>query len=303
MTIISDIIRPEIIRQLCDIAKGAGEILIKHYEVHRNDGGCDLQIKDDNSPVTEADLASNRYITEKLEELNKQLDHDIAIISEESAEGEHKQQQIEQAYQSGNYWCIDPMDGTKGFLRCSGEFAINIGLIINNKPVFGVIDVPIIDIIYYGYYDAENNTRKSWKQIGKSDPERIYCRSVTSEQELALKNQNKIQLSVLINRSKPNEVMQNFLDKYDIIDTVKSSSAIKFCLLAEGKAELYPRFGNTYEWDIAAGHAIILGAGGDLSSVSHDEASGKILYSEFLYGKERFYNDSFIAYSDPRMLL
>lgn len=215
--------------------------------------------KSDDSPVTQADIAANEYITEALSKLAP----DIPVIAEEDevlGSSLHK-----------SFFLVDPLDGTRSFVRGEPEFTVNIGLIENNVPVLGVIYCPPQDILYFGLV-GEN----AYKQTGDNAPEIIKTRAVPDEG-----------LTVVRSRSHPSQKTNDYLQTLQVKELISGSSSVKFCMVAEGSADIYPRFGRTMEWDTAAGHAILNAAGGRVET-----ADGK----QFLYGKNGFENPAFIAF-------
>lgn len=249
-------------RQVIDIAVKAGFITMKYYG-----NSPEVQLKDDESPVTVADLAANTYICDELEK----LDGSIPIISEENPAD--KNQEI--AAKSSLFWLVDPLDGTKSFIKQSGQFTVNIALIKDQKPVMGVIYVPTDDCLYYT--DDHHNAYKV-EECSKSQEAIQIKVSKELDAEGAV---------VIASKSHINEDTENFINKLKVKSRISASSSLKLCLVAEGKADVYPRFGPTMEWDIAAGHAILDAAGGKIVS-----AEGKPV----IYGKEdTLYNPYFIA--------
>lgn len=196
----------------------------------------DIYEKSDESPLTEADLASHRYIVKELESLTP----DIPILSEESANIAWSERQ-----QWNKYWLIDPLDGTKEFIKRNGEFTVNIALIDNGEPVFGAVYAPVLDTLYYGLKE-----HGAIKQVGKV-PVPIKVTELP---------QNP--LRVVGSRSHQSDDMLSYLKQFDDYELIPMGSSLKICLVAEGKADLYPRLGPTSEWDTAAAHAVLSAAGG-----------------------------------------
>jgi 3'(2'), 5'-bisphosphate nucleotidase len=238
----------------CAIAKEAGEIIMGYFP-----GDFATQHKADESPVTDADIAANRYITQALAALTPM----IPVIAEED--------EVPSGGGHALFWLVDPLDGTRAFVRGEPEFTVNIGLIKNHIPVLGVIYAPPQQLLYYA-----SAGKGAFRSEGLAPPEAIHVR-VPSEDGLV----------VVKSKSHPSPATQEFLNTLPIKQMVAGSSSIKFCQVAEGSADLYPRFGRTMEWDTAAGHAILSEAGGRVET-----ADGK----PFLYGKPGFENPHFIAY-------
>lgn len=210
--------------------------------------------KNDSSPVTEADLAAHCLITEGL------VGHfpGIVTISEENEDFP--------VIGKEEFWLIDPLDGTKGFLRGDAEFTVNIALIEKGEPVLGVIYVPAKEELYSGLVG-----KGAWKN---------------SDQKIAIRPARDRKITAVVSRYHPNKHDSEFLAQHAVTDTVQVNSSYKFCILAEGKADIYPRMGPTMEWDTAAGHAIVVAAGGSMTNLDG---------SPFRYGKPGFENPGFIA--------
>ncbi len=252
------------LQPVCNIAIQAGIIINTYYKLK-----TEVSFKKDRSPLTEADLASNKFIINSLSEIEK----DIPILSEETLVDWNVRKNWTR------YWLVDPLDGTKEFINQNGEFTVNIALIEKNEPIMGVIYAPALSTLYYA--SKNKGTYKLFcdqKINSLSDSTRIITNHKKSSDHF----------KVFKSRSHSNEEFENwvkdFVDDYELIE---KGSSIKFCKLAEGKADLYPRFGSTSEWDIAAGHIILTEAGGELESVDRK----KILYNN----KESVINPHFIA--------
>ena len=233
-------IKSDLIEQLIGISKEAGKAIL---EVYNSD--FDYELKEDLSPLTKADTLSHNIICERLEVLTP----DIPILSEENSNIPFDVRTLWK-----QYWLVDPLDGTKEFIKRNGEFTVNIALIENNKPIFGVIHIPSINSTYWGSeeagsYQIESDAHVIKLQVSKSihRPLRIIC-----------------------SRSHPSKELNSFLKKIKNYQIIKVGSSIKFCLIASGKADIYPRLGPTSEWDTAAGHAIVKFAGGHIRALSED---------------------------------
>ena len=186
----------------------------------------------DTSPVTDADLAANQYIATQLAHLDSQ----IPIISEESKSADFTTRKDWQ-----RFWLVDPLDGTKEFVRGSDEFTVNIALIENLEPVLGVIYTPAKELLYY----AEKG-RGSWKKIAARPPVQIF----SSIPNLA----NGI--TVVESKSHPSAALESYLKHLPVKERTTAGSSLKFCLVAEGAVDIYPRLNPTMEWDVAAGDCI-----------------------------------------------
>lgn len=203
-------------------------------KVYYSDKLIDISYKFDTSPVTNADKIANKIIKNGLVTITP----NIPILSEEDVNNfkYNKNWNI--------YWLIDPLDGTKEFLKKNGEFTVNISLIEYGIPILGVIYAPYFNTLYYAY------KQKSWK-----------INSLGYKEKISVVQSNIPKF--IISRSHPNEKLHDFLNKTEKKYTIKKlGSSLKFCYIAEGKAQVYPRFGQTYIWDTAAGHAIVTAAGG-----------------------------------------
>ena len=250
----------ELSKNLLDISKLAGKAILEIY----NTDDFGIEIKSDNSPLTKADKASNDIIEKRLTELYPE----IPILSEEG-----KEIPFDKRKNWKQFWCVDPLDGTKEFIKRNGEFTVNIALIKDNKPIAGVIFVPVTNEIFYG--DIKNGSFKI-DSDGNKKQIRVSPKSPSDE------------LSVVQSRSHSGDEENQFYSKYKIKQALSKGSSLKICLVAEGLAEIYFRGGPTWEWDTAAGHAILLGAGGYF--VNKDK-------SELVYNKEVIKNFGFIASS------
>ncbi len=244
----------EYLASCCSIARDAGALLMEYFTkdfITRH--------KADNSPVTDADLAANRFIVKALAALAPH----IPIIAEEDVTLGREDHEL--------FWLVDPLDGTLSFTRGEPEFTVNIGLIRNRKPLLGVIYAPPQDAMYWGEI-GQGAFRKSGGGAAAA---------------IATRAPDKDGLVVARSRSRPSKEAAAYLETLRIKQTISGSSSIKFCQIAEGGADLYPRFGRTMEWDTAAGHAILQAAGGRVETVD-----GKPL----AYGKPGFENPGFVAY-------
>ena len=206
-----------------------------------------VETKSDNSPLTIADKRSHNKIIEILD------DNIIPIMSEE---GDIADYSVRKTWDL--YWCIDPLDGTKEFIKRNGEFTVNIALMYKNKPVGGVIYVPVTKELYFsedsiGAYKLDNITQAE-------DIDELIVKA----NKLPLQNNRKT-FSIIASRSHLSQETQDFIDKmqkrFGKVETISKGSSLKLCMVAEGNADIYPRFAPTMEWDTAAGTAIALGAG------------------------------------------
>ncbi len=222
--------------------------------------GIDATIKDDLSPVTRADREADALI---IEGLLARFPH-VPVISEE----EDIRLDISQA---PYFWLVDPLDGTKNFIRGGNGFTVNIGLIHNNQPILGVIYIPAQGMLYYGAVGVGAFRRRD----DETAPIEITARAMPEYNRTGI-----------ISHDHAKEDTKLWLKRYKITQTSSASSSQKFCRVAEGEADIYPRTGPTMEWDTAAGHAIVLAAGGRMTTLEE---------TPFTYGKEGFLNGGFVV--------
>ena len=249
-----------LIENLIRISKNAGEAIMGIYE-----SDFSINTITDQSPLTKADLLSNIIICQSLKEITPE----IPILSEESCDIPYQERM-----KWKQYWLVDPLDGTKEFIKKNGEFTVNIALINKNRPVFGVIHSPVLNETYWGSEDYG-----SFMQIKDQDPESIRVS----------KNITEI-IRVISSRSHKDNNEISFLNRIGNHTSLSIGSSLKFCYLAKGQVDIYPRFGKTSEWDIAAGDAILSYAGGRVIDKNN---------SIFSYNsKESLINESFFAFGD-----
>tara|TARA_Y100001970_G_scaffold294373_1_gene452125 strand:- start:28140 stop:28925 length:786 start_codon:yes stop_codon:yes gene_type:complete len=220
--------------------------------------------KIDKSPITQADEAADQIIVSGLKSSFPNID----VVSEEDSD-RHTAKSID--YNENIFWLVDPLDGTKEFIEKNGDFTVNIGLIKNNSPIAGVIYLPARGECYVG---ESNIGAASWPRNGKI--EKIHARKFP-----------KTGPTIAVSRSHLDANTKQWIKKYKNKNIVRAGSALKFTLLASGKADIYPRFSRTMEWDTAAGHAIVESSGGSVR-----QPNGHPL----LYGKPSFINNDFIAF-------
>lgn len=237
----SHMLKKQEIDNILNIAKYAGDIILEYYQGYKD---LSSKVKKDNSVVTQADLSANDYINNEL----KSFFPDFSIVSEENDEESNFK-----AVGNNKYFIIDPLDGTSSFVAKSDEFTVNIAIIENKQPIFGAIFLPVKDIMYY---TDENH---------KSCKIENYSKNGTI-QHINSSN-NKDDLIVICTKREPekSEIIADIDNKnIKIKELISVSSSYKFCLIAEGKADLYPRKVNIKAWDVAAGHAIVSCAGGSM---------------------------------------
>lgn len=255
-------IKSELIEQLIEISKEAGKAIL---EVYNTD--FDYEIKKDLSPLTKADTLSNNIICKRL----KALTPEIPILSEENSDIPFSVRS-----QWSQYWLVDPLDGTKEFINRNGEFTTNIALVRDNKPIFGVINIPVENQIYWGAKGLG-----SYVIDNDKEPRKIQVNT---------RNNKKIRILTSRSHAVNENLILKKLENYEI---VRAGSSLKFCLIASGIADIYPRFGPTSEWDIAAGHAILESAGGFIVDMNKKQ----IEYNK----KASYINNNFIACSTPQL--
>lgn len=229
----------ELAHQVMSIARQAGDVIMRFY-------GYEYQVdlKDDHSPVTEADRAAHKIIYDGLLTLPRRF----PVLSEEDVAGFHG------VGLDGYYWLVDPLDGTKEYIKRNGEFTVNIALVCEGEPVLGVIHVPAIKVSYLGV-----NGLGAYKATERSGLEKLSGKNRKS---------TNCALRVVGSRSHHSVDLMVWLESQGEYQLQHVGSSLKFCLLAEGNADVYPRFGPTCLWDSAAGQVIVSEAGGLVSDVS-----------------------------------
>lgn len=238
------------------------------------DSEFEVELKGDLSPLTEADRASHELIDQELKKFG------YPIMSEEG-----KSIPFEERSSWNYYWCVDPLDGTKEFIKRNGEFTVNIALMEKNSPVLGVILQPAKNIAYAGIVG------ESVYYFDESPDEGINPDQLSNYLLQPEQNGTGNEIKVVASRSHRSVETEDFID--DIrksgkrVSLVSSGSALKFCLLADGKADVYPRFAPTMEWDTAAGHAILKACGRNILLFPEE--------TEMKYNKASLVNDWFIA--------
>ncbi len=252
--------------ELLNIITRSGEAILEVY-------GSDfaVQNKEDQSPLTQADLAAHAIIVEGLLAATP----DIPIISEES---EPPPYDVRAGWQ--RYWLVDPLDGTKEFVNRNGEFTVNIALIEQGRAVYGIVGVPVQGKVYVG--DVAASRAWCWKDGKHSD---INVRRMRDDQQ---------ELVVVASRSHGGERLEGYLDqlqgRFNQLSRRPTGSSLKLCVLADGGADLYPRLGPTSEWDIAAAHAVLKAAGGEVYTFD----GSPLAYNS----KDSLLNPEFVAVAD-----
>ncbi len=247
--------------ELVTVSKRAGEVILAIY---RTD--FDVEQKADYSPVTQADIDAEAVILEAL----RRLTPDVPIVAEEEVSAGR-------IPDVGDiFWLVDPLDGTREFLNRNGEFTVNIALIRDRRPVLGVVHAPDSGVTYTGC-----QTSGATRQNGDGPVEPIHVRMPPAEG-----------LTIVASRRHGSgSEIEHFLEGRRVAERVTCGSSLKFCVVASGEADIYPRFGPTMEWDTAAGHAVLAAAGGRLTNIDG---------TDFLYRKPDFRNPNFIAWGGMR---
>jgi 3'(2'), 5'-bisphosphate nucleotidase len=247
--------RAELLESLLPVARAAGEEILQVYATE-----FEVRDKDDASPVTEADERAEALILPELTALTP----DVPIVSEEAAAAGV----LPEA--GSRFWLVDPLDGTKEFVSRNGEFTVNIALVEDGRPVLGVVLCPALGRLYAG-------------AVGEG----AFVEDEEGRREIACRRPPADGLTIVSSRSHGDaDALEAFLAGRPVASSVPAGSSLKFCLVAAGEADLYPRLGRTMEWDTAAGHAVVSAAGGRVSAVSGGELG---------YGKPGFENPHFVA--------
>ncbi|GBD98073.1 3'(2'),5'-bisphosphate nucleotidase CysQ [bacterium BMS3Abin07] len=284
-------------------AKKAGEAILEVYNTDFKVGH-----KDDKSPLTLADKRSHEIITNHI---TTQPFNQFPVLSEEGRDIPYEERKTWEYF-----WLVDPLDGTKEFIKRNGEFTVNIALIYRGRPVLGVIYVPVKDTMYFaaegvGAYKLEESKKVSElesEEFGKEKNEEatsgLLDEIIKSSTKLPITNNHtpitdqRSRITIIGSRSHATKELDEFVEdmkkKYKKVDFISAGSSLKFCLVAEGRADIYPRFGPTMEWDTAAGHAIVAQAGDIIINTE------KGLPLE--YNKEDLLNPWFVAVKDKNLL-
>ncbi len=241
--------------QLARIALDAGKTVMEVYATDFN-----VDRKDDASPVTQADEKAEALILKGLAEAEPGLD----VIAEESVSAGYIPEH------GVRFALVDPLDGTKEFIQKRGDFTVNIGLVAEGGPVLGVVHTPVDGMLWAGAVGDG-----AWEEDGSG-----------VRRPIAVRKADPAALTVVASKSHRNPELERFIASLPVRESVSRGSALKFCLVARGEADIYPRTGPTMEWDTAAGHAVLLAAGGSLTTFDG---------APFRYGKPEFRNGFFIA--------
>lgn len=253
---------PAMLDAVIDLAKEAGAAIMAVY-----DENIAIRRKADDSPLTQADLAAHHVIDAGL----SRVAPDVPVISEESSAIPY-----EERTSWRRYWLVDPLDGTREFIKRNGEFTVNIALIQDHQPVLGVVYAPALDLLFHGVRGAG-----AWRRLGANPPQQIRARPF-----------DPTQVTVVGSRSHAGERLLQFLARIGPHMLISMGSSLKICLVAEGRADVYPRLGPTSEWDTAAAQCVLEEAGGRLVGLDNQP---------FRYNtKDSLLNPDFFAVGDPR---
>ncbi len=245
------------------LALQAGDKIMEIYDAE----DFDVKVKSDDSPVTEADEAADAIISAGL----RAAFPDMMLVTEEQAESH--------AARGDTFLIVDPLDGTKEFIHRRGDFTVNIALVENGVPTRGVVYAPAKGRMFYTRADGQ-----SVEEIGALDKEAPGALT-----PIRVSTPDNGALMVVASKSHRDQATDDYINKYKVRDMTSAGSSLKFCLVATGEADLYPRVGRTMEWDTAAGHAVLAGAGGQV--VRFDD------HAPLTYGKDGFANPFFIAHA------
>lgn len=265
---------PIALEKIINLVIQAGKAVLTVYETN-----FDTKYKDDTSPLTTADKQSHNLLTQELSQLHPH----IPILSEEGQNIPHQERK-----EWKQFWLIDPLDGTKEFIKRNGEFTINVALIHNTIPVLGIVYLPVKAILYFarkqnGAYKI--NLEENHRQFNNL-PEVLKL-----SQKLPLKRKPSEPFTVIVSRSHLSGETADYINKikeqHQKVNLISAGSSLKFCLIAEGTANIYPRLGPTMEWDTAAAHAIVNEAGKKIYQYNSED--------ELSYNKENLRNGWFIV--------
>ena len=258
----------EICRVIRRLALEAGDKIMEIY----NSDDFEVKSKSDDSPVTAADEAADKLIFAGL----RKAFPDAAIVTEEQSDTHSEA--------SNTFFIVDPLDGTKEFIHRRGDFTVNIAYVVDGSPILGVVYAPAKDRLFYTNKDGQ-----SVEEIGKFDVD-----AIGETKTISVSTPDEDNLIVVASKSHRDQATDDYINKYAVKDSRSAGSSLKFCLVATGEADIYPRLGRTMEWDTAAGQAVLQGAGGKVVRFDNHEP--------LTYGKNIFENPFFIAYA-PNMSL
>ena len=249
---------PEVVK----VAEKAGEAILEIYA----NGDYETKYKEDNSPITCADMESHNIIVDAM----RRLTPAVEVLSEES-----EQVSYEQRKSWNHYWLVDPLDGTKEFLKRSGEFTVNIAMIENGRPILGVVYAPAIGKLYYAAKSVG-----AFKRVQRGEPIAIKANGAVSGK-----------LIIVASRFHATKELDYFLNQVDDYEKINMGSSLKLCLVADGSAHLYPRLGPTMEWDTAAADCVVDEAGGHVTDLHGNPLR---------YNKPDLLNPEFVVYGNHK---
>lgn len=232
---------------ITDLARAAGRATMTYYNGTTANG---VREKVDRSPLTLADEAAHRILVEGL----RRIDPETPVISEEA---EAASFEVRRGWR--RFWLVDPLDGTKEFIKQRSEFTVNLALVEDGEPVLGVVLAPALDLLYWAV-----KGEGAWREANADPAERIYSTQPA----------HGTPLTVVESLSHPSPELEDFLQTIPVARRVKAGSSLKFCWVAEGRADIYPRLGPTMEWDVAAGDCIYRQSG------KHGERSSPLTYNK-----------------------
>ena len=250
-------------RVMRQLALEAGDVIMEIY----NSDDFDVRAKSDDSPVTAADEAADAHISAGL----RAAFPDVTLVTEEQA-ASHSER-------AGSFLIVDPLDGTKEFIKRRGDFTVNIAYVEDGVPLRGVVYAPAKGRLFYTGVDGQ-----SVEETGDLDEQNMGPIS-----PMSVSTPDNGSLVVVASKSHRDQATDDYIGQYSVRDMTSAGSSLKFCLVATGEADLYPRLGRTMEWDTAAGHAVLRGAGGQV--VRFDD------HMPLSYGKPGYENPFFIAYA------
>ena len=256
---------PRLAEQAVAIAESAGRTILGIYA-----NGFDVQAKADDSPLTTADNAAHELIAERLQALTP----DIPVVSEEGGLPDYAERQG-----WTTYWLVDPLDGTREFIKRNGEFTVNIALIEAGRPVLGVVHAPVLSRTYTGMIPADA-------------PAVAERQDSEGRAAIATARIDAGPLRLVVSRSHRHPQVEALLERLPAFETVSMGSSLKFCLVAEGAADCYPRFGPTSEWDSAAAQCVVEAAGGKVMSPD----GTALCYNT----QDSILNPNFVVVGDPQ---
>ncbi|WP_224824324.1 3'(2'),5'-bisphosphate nucleotidase CysQ [Cognatishimia sp. MH4019] len=245
------------------LALEAGDLIMEIYD----SDDFDVKVKSDDSPVTAADEAADAHISEGL----RAAFPDVALVTEE--------QSASHTLEARTFLIVDPLDGTKEFINRRGDFTVNIALVEDGVPTRGVVYAPARKRLFY--------TQAHGTAVEETGP--FAKEGIGDTTKISVSDPDNSALMVVASKSHRDADTDSYIAKYQVEDSKSAGSSLKFCLVATGEADLYPRLGRTMEWDTAAGHAVLAGAGGRV--VRFDD------HTDLVYGKDGFANPFFIAFA------